>query len=381
MKRPISSEHFFANIKFFLAVYASEVCPVVLRAYLTTYVNICWVIGQLIVTIILRVLLTWNSEWAYRIPFAVQWVWPVPLLIATYFAPESPWWLSRKGRGPDAVDALRRLTSNASTAELEKSVALMIHTNELEKEMEAGTSYWDLFKGVNLRRTEIACVTWACQNLCGNVLQGFSTYFMEQAGLPAVDSYDMAIVQYCLGFIGTLLSWVFMTFFGRRTLFILGLSLLCVIEFIIGFLAIPRETNALSWAIGTMLLVQTFVFDFSIGPATYALVPELASSRLRNKSTGMARNVYNIIGIINGVITPYMLNPTAWNWGAKTGFFWACICFCCLIWTFFRLPEPKGRTYAELDLLFEMKVPARKFSSTKVDPFTRTIADGELRQS
>ena len=28
--------------------YASEVCPVVLRAYLTTYVNLCWVIGQFI---------------------------------------------------------------------------------------------------------------------------------------------------------------------------------------------------------------------------------------------------------------------------------------------------------------------------------------------
>lgn len=28
--------------------YASEVCPVVLRPYLTTYVNLCWVMGQLI---------------------------------------------------------------------------------------------------------------------------------------------------------------------------------------------------------------------------------------------------------------------------------------------------------------------------------------------
>ncbi len=28
--------------------YASEVCPVVLRAYLTTYVNMCWVIGQFV---------------------------------------------------------------------------------------------------------------------------------------------------------------------------------------------------------------------------------------------------------------------------------------------------------------------------------------------
>jgi len=39
------------------------------------------------------------------------------------------------------------------------------------------------------------------------------------------------------------------------------------------------------------------------------------------------------------------------------------------IWIFFRLPEPKGRTYGELDVLFERKVPARKFKSTNVDFF------------
>lgn len=35
-----------------------------------------------------------------------------------------------------------------------------------------------------------------------------------------------------------------------------------------------------------------------------------------------------------------------------------------------RLPEPKGRTYGELDLLFEQKVPARAFSRTVVDQFS-----------
>lgn len=34
--------------------YASEVCPVALRAYLTTYVNLCWVIGQLIASGMLK---------------------------------------------------------------------------------------------------------------------------------------------------------------------------------------------------------------------------------------------------------------------------------------------------------------------------------------
>lgn len=30
------------------AAYAAEVCPVVLRPYLTTYINMCWVMGQFI---------------------------------------------------------------------------------------------------------------------------------------------------------------------------------------------------------------------------------------------------------------------------------------------------------------------------------------------
>jgi MFS transporter, SP family, general alpha glucoside:H+ symporter len=38
--------------------YASEVAPVALRAYLTTYVNLCWVMGQFISAGVLRSYLT-----------------------------------------------------------------------------------------------------------------------------------------------------------------------------------------------------------------------------------------------------------------------------------------------------------------------------------
>lgn len=43
--------------------YASEVAPVALRAYLTTYVNLCWVMGQLIASGVLRSLLD-RATWA-----------------------------------------------------------------------------------------------------------------------------------------------------------------------------------------------------------------------------------------------------------------------------------------------------------------------------
>ena len=48
-----------------------------------------------------------------------------------------------------------------------------------------------------------------------------------------------------------------------------------------------------------------------------------------------------------------------------------------VIWTYFRLPECKGRTYRELDILFERRVPAKKFVATQVDMgATDRIIDG-----
>ena len=78
---------------------------------------------------------------------------------------------------------------------IDDTIAMMITTNELEKAVESGTGYWDCFKGIDLRRTEIVCITWSIQNLCGSAFMGYSTYFYEQAGLPIVDAFDMSMAQ------------------------------------------------------------------------------------------------------------------------------------------------------------------------------------------
>lgn len=44
---------------------------------------------------------------------------------------------------------------------------------------------------------------------------------------------------------------------------------------------------------------------------------------------------------------------------------------------YFRVPEPSGRSFAELDLLFQRGVPARKFATTEVNVFEEDI-DGEF---
>jgi MFS family permease len=64
-------------------VYAVEVLPTALRGHLTAYVNACWLFGQLIASGTLRGTLNMSAPWAYRVPFAVQYVVSVSNLAQT----------------------------------------------------------------------------------------------------------------------------------------------------------------------------------------------------------------------------------------------------------------------------------------------------------
>jgi hypothetical protein len=44
------------------------------------------------------------------------------------------------------------------------------------------------------------------------------------------------------------------------------------------------------------------------------------------------------------------------------------------------VPEPRGRSFAELDLLFAQGVSARKFASTRVDVFDETVEGSTINE-
>ncbi|GKT59928.1 alpha-glucosides permease MPH2/3 [Colletotrichum tofieldiae] len=353
--------------------YASEVAPVVLRPYLTTFINMCWVIGQFFSAAVNKGSYHHKDEWAYRIPFGVQWVWPVPILIGLFFAPESPWWYVRHNDKAGAKRALLRLTSrNQPNFNPDETIAMIEHTNEMEKRVKEGVTYRDCFRGVDLRRTEIVIGIWLVQTLGGQNLMGYFSYFLTQAGMDPGNSFSLSMGQYALGMVGTAGSWFLMHRIGRRTIHFSGLCAQFALLLIVGCLSFSGS-NASVWAIGAMLIIFTFVYDFTVGPVTYSLVSELSSTRLKNKTIVMARAGYNASNIFVNVMTNYQLSSTAWNWGARTALFWAGTCLLSSIWVYFRVPEPKGRTYAELDLLFEHRVSARKFAGTKIDPYSQAL--------
>jgi SP family general alpha glucoside:H+ symporter-like MFS transporter len=178
----------------------------------------------------------------------------------------------------------------------------------------------------------------------------------------------MSVGQGGLHILFNLISIPVVSKVGRRHLYIAGLGTMSLFMFLIGFVALAPESTAVGYASSVLYLLWNCTYELTIGPAAYILVSEVSSTRLRGKTVALARNAYNLSLLINYFVGPYILNPTEGNWKGKTGFLTGGINILFLVWSFFRLPETKGRTFAELDILFSKReLKARDFASCNVD--------------
>jgi SP family general alpha glucoside:H+ symporter-like MFS transporter len=68
------------------------------------------------------------------------------------------------------------------------------------------------------------------------------------------------------------------------------------------------------------------------------------------------------------ITVPYMITPDEVDLRGKTGLIFGGLSIVACIWTYFCLPEAKGRTFEDLDHTFEQKIAARKFAQSGQRP-------------
>ncbi|KAE9964023.1 hypothetical protein BLS_008722 [Venturia inaequalis] len=345
--------------------YCAEIVPMRLRAPATQMLQMFWAIGSIIVGGITYHFQSQPNSSSYRVPIALQWMFPTPLAILLFIAPESPWWLVRKGRMAQAEKAVHRLGGSANKNPAD-AVAMMRRTIDLEK-TEKSPSLVELWKGTDLYRTLIVCGVYASQNLTGNLIANQAVYFFKQAGMADNTAFALGLITSALQLIMVMFSWILTTYLGRRTIYVYGQAINCLFLVALGIAASVGMSKAASNAQASLGLLVSILFCLGPAPASWVIIGETSSVRLRPLTTGIGRGAYYLVNIPCIFLASYMLNTDKWNLGGKSGYIWAGTAFICTLLSWYYIPEMKHRSFREIDILFTRHVPARKWKQTVVD--------------
>ncbi|KAK2055189.1 alpha glucoside transporter [Colletotrichum caudatum] len=346
--------------------YCSEIVPMRLRAPATQMLQMFWAIGAIIVGGVCYVYESKSDPSAYRVPIALQWMFPTPLAVLLFIAPESPWWLVRKGRLEEAAKSVRRLGRSTDRTSIDESIAMMRRTIENEKSVKE-PSYTELFKGTDRYRTLIVCGVYAAQNLTGNLIANQAVYFFRQAGIGSNLAFALGLITSALQTVFVMLSWILTTYLGRRTIYVWGSLINVAFLIALGIAGSVGESNAASLAMASLGLIVSVGFTLGPAPASWVIIAETSAVRLRPLTTGIGRAAYYIVNIPCIFLATYMLNPTGVDLGGKCGYVWGATGFVCFVVSYIWLPEMKGRSFREIDIMFKRRIPARQWKDTVID--------------
>lgn len=187
--------------------------------------------------------------------------------------------------------------------------------------------------------------------------------------------FTVTVILACVQLISVLLTMAFTDSYGRRPITVYGYMVTVVAVLCLGIVGCFHYQNG---PLGSLLIFFACLAIFSTTGASaigYAYLAEIPTQRLRARIAGWGLAFSNLWSIMFSFTVPLMLA----KWGPKAGFFFAGTgtIVCAIGW--FILPEVARRTPAEIDEMFEKKVPPRKFKGYVTD-VQRNLAEVEKQQ-
>ena len=91
------------------------------------------------------------------------------------------------------------------------------------------------------------------------------------------------------------------------------------------------------------------------------LPTEIATPSLREPTVAWSVFWSYTTAVITTFAVPQIMDADAGSLGAKTAFIFAGCVFTTLIWAYFFIPETKARTMAEVDEMYAINLPMRKW--------------------
>lgn len=299
---------------------------------------------------------------AWRIPIITQLIPPGILLLALVWLPESPSWLLIKGRREDARRAFLLFNgpgfdADAAVAVAEAALAL----EEEAREAQRASGWADCFRGTNRRRTTIIVMVYLAQQFIGvNFISGYLTYYFRLAGVQ--DPLAVGQAASAIQLLGNVCSWPLVDRVGRRPMVVGGGLVMTALLLVVGGVSTVPTPAALATTVAFMV-IWGFLYQMTLGAVAYGVGGETASVKLRQKTYSVNIMVATAASCLVLQVMPYLVNSDQANLGGKIAFVFFGTSLPMCAYLYFCMPELKGRNYAEVQEMFEKRVPARKFKT------------------
>ncbi|KAL6654371.1 hypothetical protein ACP70R_007836 [Stipagrostis hirtigluma subsp. patula] len=332
-------------------VYAAEIAPASSRGLLSTLLDIFIDAGILLSYVSNYALAGLPPRLGWRVMFALGVAPPVLLAAGVLAMPESPRWLAMRGRDDEAHAVLRRTSD--TTAEADDRLEEIKQAVELQA---GGAGVWrELLAGPSpmVRRILInVVVLFSLQQASGiDAIVLYSPLVFKKVGISSNSAalsatVAMGVVKTLSILAATLLS----DRVGRRPLLLASAAGVAMSLASLGITLLVGAATAVS-AAACLVSVMAFVTSFSVGlgPLTPAYGAETLPLRLRAQGTslGIAAN-----RLTCGILSMTFISLANSITMAGCFFLYASAAVAAWVFVYVRLPETKGRSLEDMDVLF-----------------------------
>ncbi|KAL6653808.1 hypothetical protein ACP70R_008732 [Stipagrostis hirtigluma subsp. patula] len=337
------------------SVYNAEISPPAMRGLLSSFLDMFISTG---------LLLSYVSNYAFAgMPVHLGWramyaagVLPPAFLAAGVLAmPESPRWLAMRGRDADARAVLLRTSDTAAEADL-RLEEIKHAVKEAQQVSGDGASVWKellLRPPASVRRRLVFVVGLHFFQQASGIdsLVLYSPLVFRKAGMSSNDAVLGATIAWGVAktfFI--LVASVFSDRLGRRPLLLASTAGVAVSMASLGVTLSVGTTSALT-AAASVASVMAFMAAFSIGfgPVAGSYGTEIMPLRLRAQgaSLGMAVN-----RLTCGLVSMTFISLAGWITMPGCFFLYAGVALAACAFVYVRLPETRGRSLEDMDVLF-----------------------------
>ncbi|KAF2653311.1 general substrate transporter [Lophiostoma macrostomum CBS 122681] len=343
-------------------LYIGEIAPTEIRGPLLGCWQLTISLAQIIAAVINRGTESLETTASYRVPTAVQLIFPLLVVSLLYWVPESPRWLMRRSKQTRCKAALNLLHKDDKTYNSQADMINIESSLAAEAEQQSQSRWKDLITDPVERRK----VIYSAGALIAQQVNGiqwfyyFGTVFSQAIGLD--DPFLMSIIVFTIQVVTVFVAVLCANKIPRRPLLLTTTLMMMISIFIVGCLGIPgSEVSKTSGkVIISFVIIEITAFNFAWGPLGWTIASEMAVGRNRNKIYAIAVACFWVTVWVTVFTLPYLYYSA--NLGPKTGFVYTGLCFITLAYVWFCVGEVTGRSMEEIEGFFRDGVPARQWS-------------------